>query len=71
MTKDFHILKETINSAIQNSNMEIGAVYYVIKDVYRDMENLYYARINQELLQESNENIAKEKEQCLEESTEK
>ena len=63
MTKDFHVLTETINSAIQNSNMEIGAVYYVVKDVYRDIENWYYARINQELLQESNENIAKDLEE--------
>ena len=71
MTKDYHILKETLNATIQNSNMEIGAVYYILKDVFRDIENLYYAQMNKELMQESNENIAKEKEQCLEESAEK
>lgn len=60
MTKDYHILRETINTTIQNSNMEIGAVYYIIKDIYRDMEKLYYAQINKELLQENNENIIQE-----------
>ena len=52
MIKNYQILKESINSIIQKSGLDIGAVYFIFKDIFRDIENLYYAQINQELMQE-------------------
>ena len=53
MIKNYQILKESINSIIQKSGLDIGAVYFIFKDIFRDIENLYYIQINQELIQES------------------
>ena len=53
MIKNYQILKESINSIIQKSGLDIGAVYFIFKDIFRDIENLYYTQINQELMQES------------------
>lgn len=52
MIKNYQILKETINKAIQNSGLDIGAVYFILKDVYTDIEKLYYSQINRECLEE-------------------
>ena len=52
MIKNYQILKESINSIIQKSGLDIGAVYFIFKDIFRDIENLYYTQINQELMQE-------------------
>ena len=53
MIKNYQILKESINGIIQKSGLDIGAVYFIFKDIFRDIENLYYTQINQELMQES------------------
>ena len=53
MIKNYQILKESINGIIQKSGLDIGAVYFILKDIFRDIENLYYTAINQELIQES------------------
>lgn len=53
MIKNYQILKESINGIIQKSGLDIGAVYFIFKDIFRDIENLYYTQINQELIQES------------------
>ena len=52
MIKNYQILKESINGIIQKSGLDIGAVYFIFKDIFRDIENLYYTQINQELMQE-------------------
>ena len=52
MIKNYQILKESINSIIQKSGLDIGAVYFIFKDIFRDIETLYYTQINQELMQE-------------------
>lgn len=48
--KEYQIFKETINKVISGTSLDIGGTYYVLKDVYRDVENQYYAQINQELM---------------------
>lgn len=53
MIKNYQILKEQINYTIQNSGLDIGAVYFILKDIFSDIEKMYYGQINKELLNES------------------
>lgn len=53
MIKNYQILKEQINYAIQNSGLDIGATYFILKDIFSDIEKMYYGQINKELLNES------------------
>lgn len=52
MIKDYQKLKETISNIISNSNLDIGVVYFILKDIYRDVENLYYNQINKEIIEQ-------------------
>lgn len=54
MIKNYQIFKENINAIIQNSGLDIGVVYFIMKDVYSDLEKMYYAQINKELIEENN-----------------
>lgn len=53
MIKKYQIFKETVNNAIKDSNLDIGAVYFILKDIFSDIEKIYYAQINKELLEEA------------------
>lgn len=55
MIKNYQIFKETINQIIQNSGLDIGAVYFILKDVFSDIEKMYFAQINSECLKEAKE----------------
>ena len=55
MIKDYQILKESINGMIQKSGLDIGAVYFILKDIFREVENLYYSQINREIMEDSKE----------------
>lgn len=50
MAKEYQIFRETINNVINGTSLDMGGIYYVLKDVYRDVENQYFAQINQELM---------------------
>ena len=52
MIKNYQILKESISSIIQKSGLDIGAVYFIFKDLFREIEILYYNQINKELAEE-------------------
>ena len=52
MIKNYQILKESISSVIQKSGLDIGAVYFIFKDLFREIEILYYNQINKELAEE-------------------
>ena len=54
MIKNYQIFKENINAVIQNSELDIGVVYFIMKDVYSDLEKMYYAQINKGLIEENN-----------------
>ena len=60
MIKNYQILKEQINYSIENSSLDIGAAYFIMKDIMNNLEHLYYAQINKECL-ENAENNEKEK----------
>lgn len=53
MVKNYQILKEKINYAIKESNLDIGATYFIMKDIMNNIEHLYYAEINKEFLEEA------------------
>ena len=65
MIKDYQIFKESINGIIQRSGLDIGAVYFILKDIFREIETLYYSQINREIMEES-----KEEQVIVEESAE-
>ena len=50
MNIEYERLRETIRESIQNSGLDVGAAYFILKDVYRDVENTYYATMNNELM---------------------
>lgn len=59
MTKDYRILRDTLEQVIQNSGLNIGAVYYITKDLLNDLEKLFMAQVNDECLAETKtENIS-------------
>ncbi len=53
MIRNYQILIEQINYAIQNSDLDIGAAYFIVKDVFQTLEKMYYAQINTEFIEES------------------
>ena len=52
MVKNYQILKEQINYAIQESGLDIGAAYFIMKDIINNLEQLYYSQVNREFLEE-------------------
>lgn len=68
MIKNYQIFKESINKIIQNSGLDIGAVYFILKDTFREIETLYYARLNKELMEETEEITVGKKNNEVEES---
>lgn len=54
MIKDYQLLKESITNLLQQSKLDIGIIYFILKDVFKEIETLYYTQINQELIEESN-----------------
>lgn len=61
MIKNYQLFKEKINYIIQNSGLDIGAVYFILKDIFSEIEKLYYAQINKECMEEA-EKIEKKSE---------
>lgn len=53
MIKDYQLFKEKILKDISNNNLDIGATYFILKNILIEIEALYYAQINKELLEEN------------------
>lgn len=51
MIKDYQLFKEKITYDIQHSNLDIGAIYFILKNTLIEIEALYYAQINKEMLE--------------------
>ena len=62
MIQNYEIFKEKIFSDINDSQLDIGAIYFIFKDIYSEVEKLYDGQINYELL-----NMQKEAEMKVEE----
>lgn len=65
MISKYQFFKETIKNTIQNSGLDIGIIYYILKDIFREIEALYFTQINREIAEESN-NIKEENEESSE-----
>ena len=48
---------ENIKSLSQSSNLPIGVVYYILKNLTQDIEMQYYATLNSILSQQTEEEI--------------
>jgi hypothetical protein len=55
MIKNYQILKESINNLMVNSGLDIGAIFFILKDIYQEIEKIYFAQINKELMEEQNQ----------------
>lgn len=53
MVKQYQILKETMRNVIQNSGLDIGMAYFILKDIFSEVESTYYAQLNRECLEEA------------------
>lgn len=53
MISDYEGFKARLNYSIQNSNLDVGAIYYILKDTINEVEKLYYAQLNKEALEHS------------------
>lgn len=53
MIRNYQIFKEKINYVIQNSNLNIGAVYFILKDIFNEVEKTYYSQLNKECLSDA------------------
>lgn len=51
-------LKNSLIQIISNSNLPVANVYFIVKDIFRDIENNYYNQISKEM--ESKEQNAQE-----------
>ena len=61
MIKNYQILKEKINYVIKESGLDIGAAYFIMKDIMSNIEHLYYAQINKEFLEDTKESSPEDK----------
>ncbi|EOS31486.1 hypothetical protein C807_01349 [Lachnospiraceae bacterium 28-4] len=64
MIKNYQILKEQINYSIENSSLDIGAAYFIMKDIMNNLEHLYYAQINKECLENAENNEREKKDEA-------
>ena len=57
MLSNYENFKQSINMYIQdnvnNNKLDIGMAYYILKDVFKELENLYYASLNNEAMQQA------------------
>lgn len=42
-------LKNSLIQTISNSNLPVANVYFIVKDIFRDIENNYYNQISKEM----------------------
>lgn len=48
MITKYENFRRMIQQAIQNSGLDIGIVYFIFKDIFSEIEKLYYAYLNTE-----------------------
>ena len=46
---------QAINQTIKESGLDVGAVYYILKCTLSEIENLYYAQLNKELMEQNSQ----------------
>lgn len=53
MIKKYQVFKETIKTIIQESGLDIGVIYFILKDIFTEIEILYYSQLNKEIMSEN------------------
>lgn len=48
-------LKQQLITNINNSQLPIGVAYYIIKDIFQEVEKTYYATLNKEAMENQEE----------------
>lgn len=51
MISKYEFFKQSIRQFIQSSELDVGIVYFIIKDIYKEIENTYYAQLNKEAME--------------------
>lgn len=69
MNKKYQVFRETLKQVIQNSGLDIGVAYFILKDVFSEIETLYYAQLNKECLEEAKKINANSKDNSGKENT--
>ena len=53
MISRYEAFKQTIKQYIQSCGLDIGIVYFIMKDIFKEIENLYYAQLNKEAIEDA------------------
>ena len=56
MISKYETFKRSIINYIHTCGMDIGMVYFIMKDIFTEIENLYYGQINREALEQTKQN---------------
>ena len=49
MIKNYKIFEQSIRNFIQESGLDVGVTYYILKDIYKDLEKTYYDLLRLEI----------------------
>lgn len=52
MIKNYEILYQQIKNMIINSELDIGAVYFILKNIFIEIEAMYYQQVKIEIQQQ-------------------
>ena len=53
----YEIFKTQLETLIQNSNLDVGAVLFVLKDVLHTVEKMYETQIQKELQEQNKKEV--------------
>ena len=67
MIKDYNDFRNVTVYNIQNSGLDVGVVYFILKDILTEVEKTYISQVNKEI---ADEKKSKEKEKPVEENKE-
>lgn len=67
MIKDYNDFRNVTVYNIQNSGLDVGVVYFILKDILTEVEKNYISQVNKEIAEEKKSN---EKEKPVEENEE-
>lgn len=56
--------KQTIRNVIQSSGLDIGMVFFILKDITREIGSLYEQQLQKEALEEQQKAQPEEEEKC-------
>ena len=67
MIKDYNDFRNVTVYNIQNSGLDVGVVYFILKDILAEVEKSYISQVNKEIAEEKK---SSEKENPVEENDE-